>query len=573
MILFSSHLSELITEKVENDKEISVPLTAAEKVGRNMDLMNLIIRNIDNVEDRKGIAESCKALNILCGSKKSHVEFYKYDMREKRILNFPRDEPLLIIFGEILVISISRYCRSMTKKLEMIRSKILMNKYKIKALKIRNLPAGYFDFFKELDCFESVNTVYFDVLKSDHIPLRIFNEWKNLKPDTLIFGNVYRSNFDYRDSERALHWNENYTFPESIKHVHLICGGENVDWMANALRNFNHYELESLTLVSGKNSAEILTADYMKSIVSIARYFKEVIFSLCYDGFLPSNEYFRQTLSCFAGVESCDIIIDFNFNVAKCDVDVWVGNDPSNREENDALNFNLYENVSLDDRYLHIKSVEIHDNIWGGDFLDEDEIMNIQDGLSKMKNLLTLEVNFFIMPRNFNSSSLFCALNGNLKNIRLRFLDECFDENDLKTLAKYSPNIENIFLEEVEEHGITIKMVTSLFKNLKGLRINFDFRYPTKNVVIDLIKEDVINGNHLLDWPKLNFLCVHFRQPDVIERELLDAVDRNTPRKPGQFLVNRDIMDDGVSMWQIIIQKSTNCAYIFNNIFDNLYIF
>uniref|UniRef100_A0A0K0FFA5 Uncharacterized protein n=1 Tax=Strongyloides venezuelensis TaxID=75913 RepID=A0A0K0FFA5_STRVS len=308
-----------ITEKIENDKETSGPLTAAEKKRGNMDLMNLIIRNIENVEDISNIAKSCKPFNI--------------------------------------------------------------------------------------------------------------------------------------NSEIALHRNENYPFPKSIKHVHLICGEENIDWMANALRNFNHYELESLTLGFGRDSAEFLTADYMKSIVSIMRDFKEIKFPLRYAGVLPSNEYFEQTLSYFSRDESCDIIADINFNVAKCDVNIWASNDPPTREENDALNFNLYENVSLDER------------------------------------------------------------------------------------------------------------------------IDFESHYPIMNVINNLIKEDEINRNHLLDWPKLNFLCVNFELPDESERGLLDAIDKNIPRKPEQFLLKQDLMIDGLNMWQITIQKNINCASIFNDIFDDSYIF
>uniref|UniRef100_A0A0K0FM67 Acetyltransferase n=1 Tax=Strongyloides venezuelensis TaxID=75913 RepID=A0A0K0FM67_STRVS len=69
-------------------------------------------------------------------------------------------------------------------------SEIKMNIHKIKSLRIRNLPSGYFDFFKELDCFENVKAKYLEFEELKYIPLGIFSEWKNPKSDTLIFGSV-----------------------------------------------------------------------------------------------------------------------------------------------------------------------------------------------------------------------------------------------------------------------------------------------------------------------------------------------------------------------------------------------
>uniref|UniRef100_A0A0K0F7M2 Uncharacterized protein n=1 Tax=Strongyloides venezuelensis TaxID=75913 RepID=A0A0K0F7M2_STRVS len=92
MILFSSCLSELITGKnTKIDEETSVPLTAAEEIRRNIDLMNLIVKNIDKVSDRQGIVESCKDLNILCNSKRFYVKSYKDEKKRNRIIDFPRD--------------------------------------------------------------------------------------------------------------------------------------------------------------------------------------------------------------------------------------------------------------------------------------------------------------------------------------------------------------------------------------------------------------------------------------------------------------------------------------------------
>uniref|UniRef100_A0A0N5B8N8 F-box domain-containing protein n=1 Tax=Strongyloides papillosus TaxID=174720 RepID=A0A0N5B8N8_STREA len=565
---------KLITgKKVEIGKKTSVPLTAAEKVGRNMDLMSLIVKNIDNVNDRNGIAESCKDLNILCNSKRSYVKSYRHEMKRNYKVDFHRDGPLFILFGEMLAINISRYCRSNTRKLEMSINEIIKNRHKIKILKIKNLPSEYFKFFKGLDWFENIKTVYFDMLESNYNPLGIFSEMKSLKPETLIFGKASKFWFTYKNFDGIIYCNEDFTFPKSIKNVHLVSETENINWIENALRIFNHYELDSLVL--GENFTRFLTADSMNRVASIARYFKKIQFSIICSVDVSLNEYFKQTFGSLALLESCNMISDIHFDVQKCDVDVWARSDPPTEEENNTLICNLYENVSLYERYLHMKNVKIVFSDFCYDYyaMEDTEIMSILQGLSKMRNLRTFEIDCMLMPESFNFSNLFDVFNGNLKNIKLCSCSTHLKANDLKTLSKYCPNIENICLEDVEECEITIKLITSLFKNLKGLKLDYLHYFSCVNVINDLIKKDKINENHRLDWPNLNFLSVYFDIPTEVEKGILDAMDKNTPRKPGQFLLKRDVFHRDSYAWQIIIQKDTSYDSIFYDIFDGYYIF
>uniref|UniRef100_A0A0K0G5R1 DDE Tnp4 domain-containing protein n=1 Tax=Strongyloides venezuelensis TaxID=75913 RepID=A0A0K0G5R1_STRVS len=71
--------------------------------------------------------------------------------------------------------------------------------------------------------FESVNTVYFDVLKPEYISLRIFNEWISLKLDTLIFGNAEVDHSGYNNSNISVYSDGSHNFPKTIKHIHLVC--------------------------------------------------------------------------------------------------------------------------------------------------------------------------------------------------------------------------------------------------------------------------------------------------------------------------------------------------------------
>uniref|UniRef100_A0A0K0G114 F-box domain-containing protein n=1 Tax=Strongyloides venezuelensis TaxID=75913 RepID=A0A0K0G114_STRVS len=557
-------------KNIENSEESLRPLTAEEIVGRNMDLMNLIVRNIDNVRERKNIAKSCKAFNILCDSKRSYVETFKGRVKKRHWIHFLGEEPLYILSDEVLVINISHYSRRNTKKLEMSINKIKMNRYKIRILKIKNLPSGYFRFFKKLDCFENINTVYFDVLKFNYIALEIFSEWESLKPDTLIFGNALNNDLDYDYSNRAIYNNDNYTLPKSLKHIHLIGGTENFDWMANALRNFNHYELESLVL--GKNFTEFSTEDTMKCIVSFVHYFKEIQFSLCRTTLSFSNKYFSQVLDNFVVTDYYNLLFNIHFNVAKCNFDVWTHPDPPTAEDNSELNYNLYENVSINERYLCVKSFKIFPT-----FLIERhsfgnmEILSIKEGLIRMQNLLTLEIDLDVFADPNDFLNLCRGLNQNLKNIKLHNCGFLRYEN-VVTLAQRCPKTENMSLTEVATNVITIKKLTYMFKNLKGLEIEYSFVYDFENTINDLIKKDKINGNHLLDWPKINFLSIYFHPPNKNAKEILNTVEKNTPRKSGKFLITQTRIKFR-AVWQIIIQQDTIYISKFRDIFDCQYIF
>uniref|UniRef100_A0A0K0FFS9 Uncharacterized protein n=1 Tax=Strongyloides venezuelensis TaxID=75913 RepID=A0A0K0FFS9_STRVS len=127
----------------------------------------------------------------------------------------------------------------------------------------------------------------------------------------------------------------------------------------------------------------------------------------------------KQTLSYFVGVESCDIINDIHFYVAKYDVDVCVSYDRRTKEENDVLNYNFYENILEVERYVHIKSVKTvyFDFDCALDVLEDAETMPILEGLSKMQNLLAFKIHFCVMPESFDNSILVCVLNQNCNNI------------------------------------------------------------------------------------------------------------------------------------------------------------
>uniref|UniRef100_A0A0K0FM68 Uncharacterized protein n=1 Tax=Strongyloides venezuelensis TaxID=75913 RepID=A0A0K0FM68_STRVS len=92
--------------------------------------------------------------------------------------------------------------------------------------------------------------------------------------------------------------------------------------MVDAFKNFCRYELESLVI--GEDFTRYLTAFCMKSITFVARYFKEIQFSICkcHPSFTFLKKYFSQMLKEFTTSEFFLLKFDIRFNVPKCDVNV-----------------------------------------------------------------------------------------------------------------------------------------------------------------------------------------------------------------------------------------------------------
>uniref|UniRef100_A0A0K0FD82 F-box domain-containing protein n=1 Tax=Strongyloides venezuelensis TaxID=75913 RepID=A0A0K0FD82_STRVS len=564
-------------KKVQNDEETSDQLTAEEIVGRNMYLMNMIVRNIENVEDRKGIAESCSAYKSLCNSKKSYADFYKYEMNKRYEQSFTGKKQVFIIFGEILVINILFYRTIATEQLEMISNEILMNRYKIKGLKIISCPIEYLNFFKELDCFENTKTVYFDASDLEFIPLEIFSEWKSLKPDTFIIGNFYKlRDYSFWHSDITNNFFKSLNFPKSVKNIHLILSRRiDIFWLVDTLRDLNNYEFDLLKLVIREDFTEFSLNNVIQTVSPVARCFKEIEISLGYiNYYYDPVAYFEEIFYCFKQIIKFNLAAEIKFNVEKGDIDVWLNRKLLLQERNTTLNYDQDKIVSQ--RSMQLKSIRLVRSTWTNIFgcLNDDELRFIREGLSKMKNLLTLDIDISTMRSNLNFSTLFSALNSNLKNIKLCKCGSVIKPSDLETLSMHCSNIENICLEDIDRNDITIGLVTSLFKNLKGLELKFKFPYFGGNVIIDLIKKDEINRNHRLNWPDLNFLCVYFDSVFKSEEHLLYTMEKSTPRKPGQFLVKREVDTVGsMKKWRIIIQKDLNYASIFSDIFNSSYVF
>uniref|UniRef100_A0A0K0F7M3 TLDc domain-containing protein n=1 Tax=Strongyloides venezuelensis TaxID=75913 RepID=A0A0K0F7M3_STRVS len=191
------------------------------------------------------------------------------------------------------------------------------------------------------------------MVEFNYNPLEIFSEIKSLKPETFIFGNADEFWFTHKNCNKTLHYNDGYTFSKSTKNVRLIFEIENIDCIGSALRCFNHYELDSFVL--RENFTRFLTADSMKC----------------------------QTFSNLAILESSNIVSGIHFNVHKCEVNVWASSDPLTEEQKNTLICNIYGNISLNERYLHMKSAKIVFPYFGYEYydLEDAEIMSIIQGL------------------------------------------------------------------------------------------------------------------------------------------------------------------------------------------------
>ncbi|CEF64862.1 Hypothetical protein SRAE_1000311500 [Strongyloides ratti] len=560
----NDHDESILNMEIKNE---SKKLSGAEIVGRNMQIMNLIISNIHGLKDRKNVALTCKAFYLICIDKESYVKRFKKFV-EKRELSYFINDPLSIIFEKEIIINLTHFSRSNTLKLEAIGNIMKMNRHIKTDMVIRNLPNGYFPFFKNLNCFENIKTIYFDSSKLENFPLAIFKECSSLQPITLIFGDTCYIDLETRNFIKPKYSNDNLMFPKSIKHIHLDSKISDVTWLKDALKCFENYELESL--IVKENVKNTISDPTLESIASTLHFFKKVKFIIRKNGFFYDRsltDYFGQTFAVFFTSEEFEFMFEINFDIKKCNLDFWINYNRLQEKSINDIKYALFQNVLINERYLCINSFGISRrfSIIPHKF-NNVEIQSFKNGFRKLRNLTTLKMDISCINIEKDFKIFCCSLTNKLKNVSLYQCDE-LKLKDLIQLVKHCPYIENIRLEDVRSIDITIKKIISLFVMLKGLEIDFSTEYNFKYILADLVKKDNEKNQVVLDWPQITYLNIFCKNPDSNEIMILDEIEKKTPRKSGKFLITKFWKRFTVVI-QIIIQNNTNYLSYFDKIFD-----
>ena len=283
----------------------------------------------------------------------------------------------------------------------------------------------------------------------------------------------------------------------------------------------------------------------------------------------PWTGYFAQTLEDIRLDESFVLDIKMDFDVSKCNLDIWTVQDLFCNDTINYQNKEAYENVLSKERYRRICSLGIYhlENVRKRS-LNESELLNMRLVLLMMTNLTTLTFHFMCIGSGSRFKYFFRGIVAKIKNVKIYDCQEMTLE-DLIELAERFPSIENLFLDNVLCMEITTTTIISLFKNLQSLQITFCSDIWFQNIFDHLTRWDEINGYRVLDWPPITFLSIICIEPNIRMQEFLSGIENRTPRKPGRFLLDNPMYKDRPSL-RIIIQKNSNYYAYLNDLFETL---
>ncbi|CEF62508.1 Hypothetical protein SRAE_1000077800 [Strongyloides ratti] len=549
LILENQKTIILLTEKIKkleeklflSDKSITrgdkkKPLTAAEIVGHNMDIMNLIIERITNIKDRKNIELTCKTYYLLCNRPDSYIPIMGYEAINSPVSKWQEKGGFtLFICNQEIEIDIPK--SFFFNEINSQTIKTVLEKYvpKMKTLYIMKLFSHHIDFFKKLKCFKSIEIVKFSRYALQTGGADLFEKCTTLKPHTFIANNDHMSTYNLRSFSIN---KKSIIFPKSLKNIYYDCFSEDLVWLLLSVKNCEIGKFDSLIIT------------------------KEIIDYLQYDeiklAFLKFLTYFK-CVNYFAGdFLATELDNDFGRILA---------------EHNIAVNLNIYfERYDCEYRrnafnkrnsrllahpgfYHNIKSLTIFDWTYSRLYMPftEYEIKTLSEDLSNMVTLTTLEIDFSLFCSYPDFYQIFSVFKNNLKNLKIYRCGK-MEYIHLSTISQYCIHLNNLSLINIKNTVISIKEIITLFKYLKGLEVEFQnnniiFNSACETLTLNNLKE----GNKFM-WPDLKFLHIICNLKNFVEKDAFEKMEKETSRKAGTFFL-RNFYRMSELFVEVIIQK------------------
>ncbi|CEF66134.1 Hypothetical protein SRAE_2000080400 [Strongyloides ratti] len=554
--IINNNVQSLHTTK-DGDKKI----LPAEIVGNDDFLMSQIIRMIPNSKERANLRLTSKRLNILCNSKLNNKPFQKFLTRENsngfewEIFNRKNVHTFVEVVGDTLAIRVPHCNSNVLAYLEKRREMIEFHRFKIKKLEVENIHDGCLNFFKKLDCFENVEMVTFHPVNASTLVLKFFECCSNLKPSIVRFAWLYLSRIIFHPTYGNVDFDK--LFPKSVKTIQIDCNLYAIQWLFKLSDHIPNMYFDTLILGDGfYNGLNILSGIREKSL---------------------------KLMRCFQNVE-----IKFNEELEYDVTSSLLGN--LSLFEIDGGTKLSYDVMITLHKFRYVRFNPLHDELMPEDIdirLAAYNILNIHHFrvqcdsswtkpskfyinpfpklFEMMRNLTTLELSMRIFRSTDEFKVLVKKLSINIKNVKLSQCEK-LKSACIESLADACKQITYLSLEHVKSNAISIKKTISVFKNLKGFSIFFLYHNKNIDSFNDLIKINDTNGVATLNWPELDFLQVVFNSPRVKVKKLIEQIEKNTPRKCGEFIIKYHSKKSFCSseVLEILIQKSSKyyCKFI-----------
>uniref|UniRef100_A0A0K0FMS6 F-box domain-containing protein n=1 Tax=Strongyloides venezuelensis TaxID=75913 RepID=A0A0K0FMS6_STRVS len=574
LILQNQKMIEILSEKVKkleaelllkNTKVMRLDntkaLSPAEIVGHNMDVMKLIINKISSDEERKNIELTCKAYYLLCNSPNSYLPLVGYEADKYSFSKWQEKGGFtFFIHNDEIEITIPETFFFNDTNSTVIKGALEKYIPKMKTLYIMKLFPQHIEFFKKLNCFQNIEIIKFSRYALQINAGEILEKCQNLKPLTLIANNDHISSYNIRSL--SPHEN-NLKFPPTLKNIHYDCYSEDFMWLLSSMKGIEIRNFDNLVIT--KEMIDFLHYDEMElAYLKFITFFKSVNYYA--NDFICSDfdRIFGRTLAQHNIAVSVNIHFESNILGLRRYVNLLDQRDQYEFRRN-ILNNKNSRFLANPGVYHNIRSLIIFDLNFSRFYypFTYTEVQTLSQDLAMMNSLITLEISFNLIPDYSSFYQICSALGKRLKNLRMYYCGK-MGSSHFDILSENCTGLKNLSLISLKFEVTSIDKIISLFKDLKGLEVEFQkCKIPFVSTWECLGLDD---DDYKLKWPEVNFLRIICNLKNYDEHTSFEKMERNTPRKSGRLFLRKFHRDEETFI-EIIIQKSASNCDTFDKIF------
>uniref|UniRef100_A0A0N5BHU3 F-box domain-containing protein n=1 Tax=Strongyloides papillosus TaxID=174720 RepID=A0A0N5BHU3_STREA len=535
----------------------------AEAIGKNKKVLRLVIGNLTTPYDRRNIEKVSKTLYSLCNEEGSYIPLTTFENNKTNIhcgqhggfhFMVSRNEISLFIFRNLTPGEVDY---------RLLRRILWKYGRHMDTLCIMFTCPGYYGVLKDLSCFKKVRTIEIDIPSLQRNGIGIFKYCRDLRPTNLRIRQLSHYQIERNDKEV-------FTIPSSVQNIHFASGPECLKWLLDKMRPLPKKCFENFTIIEYSFS-RLQSVDDKFCFLNIIQYFKQI------------NYYIDDIISNVVDKSVTEIL--YKYKIASS-INLYFSEDKFNgitsMSPRGLAEFTYNRGSVLSDFskrflsqpgiYLNIHMLKISDKNYCRKHypFSSFEVKSLTMDVEKMKKLEKLDIDLHLFGT-FTDFKYFCnGTGGDLKYLRVgrcsTIMSYYFSE-----ISSSFKKLEYLFLNDVGPYtNVSFREILEYFPYLKGLKVVFNEFYNPRHVVYNLEKK--VNGKKIgvFEWPKIDYLYIVFNCSITEYYDDILKIERNTPRKMGQFLIKRG-NHRGKIYCHIVFQRCANLFDRFEQLFDSSY--
>uniref|UniRef100_A0A0N4ZNV2 F-box domain-containing protein n=1 Tax=Parastrongyloides trichosuri TaxID=131310 RepID=A0A0N4ZNV2_PARTI len=393
-------------------------------------------------------------------------------------------------------------------------------------------------------------------------PLEIFKYVKTLKPHTLIFDihELERTHYNFLQLfSRLIPRNEVILIPKSVKNIHLRhIDSKFLKFLVEGLTNFGEKELDNLEVKLIHSKIYYSNPSDRYYFMKFISYFKNVHISMINNFVYDINTPMGRFLNECNNISNLNIRLHLNLYE-----DIFLNPERSVRSRT-SLIF-----CQVSDLFLNISKLVVDKTNTFPPFNDK-EMDNLCLNLIRMKKLHTMCIDFeFIKSLNFFERFV-SSLNKSVVRIKINRCSK-MRWNHLLLLSKYCQQITCLSLKGIKSRQIRIKDILNRFGNLYLLDMKYAPSYKFSIILKDLTLKIKETDKYKLKWPNILVLCIFCPEVTNDQKNFLQSVIENTPRKCGQAVIFNEAFSN--EKLKFVMQKCSGCYNNFYSTGEKYYTF